>query len=224
MAAELAEDTLDQDLRQAAVRRMLDRSFGREEDAVIKTQRLDAAPGSPGAPDRAYHRIGDGAMARALCGRVLEGAELDAVVAHWTARGIAAERQEQHRRQVVDEGRSEEGLRFRPLSAREWGLWRAKDEACLRLNRPIIAGLGRRQPPPPDLVLDLIREWAGLIDAGQRARLADAYRTRSVRATRHLKSGRRDRGQVGVHQLLEDLHARALDRLAAELTPEDVMG
>jgi hypothetical protein len=152
---------------------------------------------------------------------VLDGAELDAVIAYWTAQGIAQERQQQYHQQVVDEGRSDERLHFRPLGQRELELWKLKDEACVRLNRPVMDALNRQTDPPADLVLDLVREWAGLIDPGQRARMAAAYR-RTERTTRYLKAGRRNRGQVGVQQILDGFHHAALDRLAEHLTPDDV--
>jgi len=221
MAAEAAEQVLQGEVRQSEVRRMLERAFGREERAVLKTQQFDAAPGGLGDPDRGYHHIVDAALARSRCGRVLDGTRLDAVIAYWTAQGLAQERQQQYHQQVVDEGRSDAELHFRPLERREYELWRLKDEACVRLHRPVMDGLNRTTQPPADLVLDLIREWAGLIDPGQRARLAAAYQ-RTERAARYLKAGRRDRGQVGVQQILDSCHHAALDQLAEHLTAADV--
>jgi len=199
-----------------AVRRILERAFGREERAVLKTQRFDTAPSGMTAPDCGYHRIANAAMVRSLCGRVLGGPERDAVFAYWTARGIAQERQQQCRQQAMN---SDGSVHFRSLGRREFDLWMQKDEACVRLSRSVIERLG--QKAYPDLVLDLVREWAGLIDAGQRARLAAAYE-RTERAARYLRAGRRDRGQVGVHQILDEFHHAALDRLADHLVGEDV--
>ena len=219
-----AVGTMERDrVRRSQVRRMLDRAFGSEEQEVVRTQAFDLAPGGGREPDRAYWLIANAALGRSRCERILDGPDLDAVEAYWTARGIAHERQQQFADQKED-GVPEGRMTFRGLTSGEKSLWRAKDMACLRLQTVVMPTLAgeRRRAPDADLVLDLVREWAGIMDRSMRTRMAAAYK-RSDRSCRPLKAGRKQPRQTGVHPLLDTYHDRAMDRLASVLSPEDLV-
>jgi hypothetical protein len=200
------------------VRRMLARAFAAEERVVLKTQQFDAAPGSSSDPDRLYHPVADGSLGRARCGRVLSPLLADVVAAYWTARGLARERQTELAKQL-EAGKTEQQVSLRELSPREAKAWEAKDLACRRLVPRVRGEL--RLSADVDLVTDLIREWAGLLDGNMRARMAAEYQ-RNERTVRKVKNGRPERGRQGVQQYLDDKHNAAIDTLAHHLAPEDL--
>jgi len=207
-----------------AVHQLLGRAFLRIEQEVIKTQSLDAAPGSMGDP---YGRLADSALAEARCARVLDGPARDVVTAYWTARGLVRELQSM----MADQGeRARDDRKVRDLSPREQDMMRAKDNACLRLVRPVRDALNYRPQKHShinvnDLLLDLIREWAGVHKEGQSRRLAETYDMdpSTYRKLRAGWTGRRGRpGNPGVHGILNDHYRKALDQLAHAMTAEDL--
>lgn len=189
---------------------LLKAAFLRSENEVIKTQAFDASPGSMGSP---YDRVAESAMAQSHCSRVLHGAERDAVIAYWTARGLTRELQER-----VAQGRARE------MDPREQRLVGVKDAACCRLVTAVRDDLPGKHAGNEDLLLDLIREWAGIEGSGQSSRLADIHGLapstyREIRGGYKARRGRR--GSPGVHGLLEDYYHRALDRLAGYVAPDE---